>query len=300
MGTSVDCFGLTDCGRVRRLNEDQFLIADLEKAMRVLQTSLPEYGRQSLSGCHHGKLFLVADGIGGHSGGDLASGVAVEAVARYVLQTMPWFFQLQDGREADLEQDLKAALDRCQRRVESAAVATGHFEMGTTLTMAYLLWPRMYVVHAGDSRCYLFRDGWAHQITRDHTVAQRMVEQGLLSAEEAGGSKWSHALVECVGGGSSQLNPDVYKATLRSSDTILLCTDGLSKYVEAETIGTIIRTAGSAEAAARQLVAAANDAGGDDNITAVVARCTDDVSSATTPANGTIFLPRARPADSFL
>lgn len=292
MGITIDCFGLTDRGQVRHRNEDQFLVADLDKAMRVLQSSLPEGERGQLSGAHHGKLLLVADGMGGRSGGEVASEVAVETVARYVLHTMPWFLQLQDGREPDMEVELKAALIRCQKQVRSAATATGHHQMGTTLTMAYLLWPRMYVVHAGDSRCYLFRDGTAHQVTRDHTVAQRMVEQGLLSAEKAEGSRWSHALVECIGGSSGEVHPDVYKATLHPGDTVLLCTDGLSKYVKGPRILELVEESGTAASAARRLVAAANAAGGDDNVTVVVARTSARVStSADTPVDGTAFLP---------
>jgi protein phosphatase len=289
---TVDCFGLSDRGQVRRLNEDQFLIADLDKAMHVVHTSLPDREREHLSGAHHGKLLIVADGMGGRSGGEVASGVAVETVARYALHTMPWFFQLQDGREADLESELKAALEKCQRKVQTAGAVTGHREMGTTLTMAYLLWPRLYVVHAGDSRCYLFRNGQAHQITQDHTVAQRMIERGLLSPEEAAESRWSHALVKCVGGGSGELNPDVYKATLQAGDTLLLCTDGLSKYVAADVILEILNAAGSAAEAAGQLVDAANAAGGDDNITVVVARLAD-AGTAVSPtlADAVAFLP---------
>lgn len=295
MAIKLDCFGLSDRGRVRRHNEDQYLVADLAKAMQVIQTSLPDGSLRRLSGAHHGKLLLVADGMGGRSGGEVASGIAVEAVARYTLHTMPWFFQLQEGREADLENELKAALERCQQKVETAAAATGHSEMGTTLTMAYLYWPRMYVVHAGDSRCYLFRGGKGHQITHDHTVAQRMVDQGLMSAEQAAESRWSHALVKCVGGGTSDLNPDVYKANLQAGDTILLCTDGLSKYVDGTRILELIGQTGPAEAAARRLVDAANAAGGDDNITVVVARVTAETDGEpATVTDGTSFLPAVK------
>jgi protein phosphatase len=295
VGIAIDCFGLTDRGHVRRLNEDQFLVADLDKSMRVSQTSLPDDHRASLSGVYHGKLLLVADGMGGRSGGEVASGVAVESVARYALHHMPWFFQPQDGREADLEHELNAALVRCQQQVRTAAAATGHREMGTTLTMAYLLWPRMYVVHAGDSRCYLFRNGSAHQVTRDHTVAQQLVDQGLLPPDKAETSRWGHTLVECIGGMKPDVHPAVYKVTLRPGDTVLLCTDGLSKYVTGERILEVIEDTDTAEDAARRLVEVANAAGGDDNVTVVVARISgpapeEDVMADTRP-DGTALLP---------
>src|SRR5262245_1352107 len=224
MGITVECFGMTDRGQVRRLNEDQFLIADLAKSLEVAQSSLPEGEHRRRFGVQHGKLLVVADGMGGVAGGEVASGLAIQTVTNYVLNTMPWFFRVQDGREPELEDELKTALEECQRRVGAAAEQSNLRRMGTTLTMAYILWPRLYVVHAGDSRCYLFRGGRGHQITRDHTVEQQMVERGILSPEEAETSRWSHALWNCIGGGSQEINPDVYKATLQPVDTLLLCT----------------------------------------------------------------------------
>jgi protein phosphatase len=273
MAIVVDCFGLTDIGKVRTNNEDQFLIADLSKSMRVLQSSLPDEDRTRKFGVHHGKLLLVADGMGGVAGGEVAAGVAVHTVASYVLNTMPWFFQVQDGREKELEDELKTALEACQRSVEAAATdQPGRPPMGTTLTMAYLLWPRLYVVHAGDSRCYLARGGRMQQITRDHTIAQQMVEQGLLSPSEAEDSRWSHVLWNCIGGGTQDLSPEVYKATLQAGDTVLLCTDGLSKTVPEGRIMEILLKVGKIEEACRQLVSEAILGGGLDNITVVLAR----------------------------
>ncbi len=293
MSVTIECFGASDRGKVRRINEDQFLIADLAKALQISQTSLSDEERRHLSGVNHGKLLLVADGMGGRSGGEVASGLAVETVARYALNTMPWFFRLQDGREADLENELRSALEECQRSVEAAATLTGHKQMGTTLTMAYLLWPRMYVVHAGDSRCYLHRGGRIEQITRDHTVAQRMVDEGLMPAETAAASRWSHALWKCVGGETGEVHPDVYKAKLAAGDTVLLCSDGVSKYLPETLIAQVLGEAGSSEQAARRLVQAANDAGGDDNITAVVARCHGLPETGELPRlEGTAFLPK--------
>jgi serine/threonine protein phosphatase PrpC len=143
--------------------------------------------------------------------------------------------------------------------------------MGTTLTMAYLLWPRLYVVHAGDSRCYLLRQGGLRQITKDHTVAQQLVERGAMTPEQAEQSRWSHVLWNCIGGGTRELNPDVYRATLQLGDSLLLCTDGLNKCVPDEAIQEVLAREGTAEDACRRLVALAHDHGGPDNVTVVVA-----------------------------
>jgi serine/threonine protein phosphatase PrpC len=293
MSITIDCFGLTDRGQVRHKNEDQFLVADLCKSMTVLQTSLPEEDRTRRFGVHHGKLLLVADGMGGVAGGEVASGVAVQSVTRYVLNTMPWFFRVQDGREEELEGELRTALEACQRSVEAAAngAAFGQHRMGTTLTMAYLLWPRLYVVHAGDSRCYLVRGGRAHQVTRDHTVAQQMVERGLMSPEQAEESRWSHVLWNCIGAGTTTLQPEVYKATLQAGDTVLLCTDGLTKHVSPGRIVELLERAGTTEEVVRRLVDAANAAGGSDNITVVVGRLQIADGTDETAVEGTAYLP---------
>jgi protein phosphatase len=217
-------------------------------------------------------LLLVADGMGGHADGQRASALAVQTLSNYVLNTMPWFYRLPECPGADLEGELKSALEECQNQLESAGEGEpSRKRMGTTLTLAYLLWPRLYVVHAGDSRCYLSRRGRLEQITHDHTVAQQMVDRGALEPGEVENSRFSHMLWNCIGGGSHDLNPDVYKAGLEIGDTLLLCSDGLSKVVSPADIREVLARPCSAEAACQELVTRANAAGGPDNITVVVA-----------------------------
>jgi PPM family protein phosphatase len=277
MRGKIDCYGLTDSGKVRTVNEDQFLVADLNKSMLIHQTSLTHEDHTRLFGGSQGQLFLVADGMGGHAEGKRASTIAVQSMSHYLLNTMHWFFRLEENREEDLEEELKAALEMCQESIQNAA-ESGAFEprkMGTTLTMAYMLWPRLYVLHAGDSRCYLLRDSRLEQITTDHTVAQQLVDSGALSPEEAQESRWSKVLWNCVGGDSNDLKVDVYKATLQIGDTLLLCTDGLNKPVRDEEILKTLRQKQTAKELCRQLVDAANAHGGPDNITVVVAHFHD-------------------------
>lgn len=272
MRHALDCYGMTDIGRVREANEDQFLIADLDKSMLVRQTSLPPDDHTRLFGPHQGHLFLVADGLGGTAGGRKASRLSVETVIRYVLTTMPWFFRLNEDEEHDLGEELRTALEACQVSVKEAQAADpGRGRMGTTLTMAYVLWPRLYVVHAGDSRAYLFRAGKLHQITKDHTVAQRLVEAGQMAPEQAEESRWSHVLYNCIGGGRDDLNPDVYKASLQVGDELFLCSDGVTKHLSDARLAGWLQS-GRAEAVVKQIVAEANEAGGTDNITAILAR----------------------------
>jgi serine/threonine protein phosphatase PrpC len=274
MPIAADLFGITHPGRVRESNEDQFLVAELNKSLLVVQTSLDRDDHTRLFGGPPGKLLLVADGIGGARGGKRASGLVTETVLRYVLDTMHWFFRVQQGEESDLVDDLRTALGECQKAVQAAAGANPeHGRMGTTLTLAYLLWPRAYVIHVGDSRAYLYRKGELRQITHDQTVAQRMVDEGLLKPDEAEGTRWSHVLYSCISARSEALNAEVHRVALQAGDTLLLCTDGLAKPVADDAIAGHLAAlpAAGAEAVANRLVAAANDAGGPDNVTVVVA-----------------------------
>lgn len=274
MRVTADCFGLSDPGRVRESNEDQFLIAELSKSLLVRQTSLAAADHTRLFGGPPGELLVVADGIGGAPGGKRASGLVVQTLTRYVLETMHWFFRLQQGEESDLVDELRAALTACQQAVERGAAAEPeHDRMGTTLTLAYLLWPRAYVIHVGDCRCYLLRDGRLQQVTRDQTVAQRMVDEGLLEPAKAEDTRWAHVLLSCISARASSLNADIYKADLKVGDTLLLCSDGLGKPVPDDEIARHLGLAAAdgSEAAARRLVDAANAAGGPDNVTVVVA-----------------------------
>src|SRR5262245_30744397 len=123
MRGKMDCFGLTDTGKVRESNEDQFLIAGLDKSMLIHQTSLSHEDHTRLYGGSQGQLLLVADGMGGHAAGKRASALAVETLTRYVLNTMPWFFRLPEGQEADVESELRTSLEKCQESIERAASA---------------------------------------------------------------------------------------------------------------------------------------------------------------------------------
>jgi protein phosphatase len=217
-------------------------------------------------------LMMVADGVGGHAGGKQASAIAVNTLARFVLNTMPWFFSLDEEHDDDLLEDFKQALAKCDEKVQARARKDADLRrMATTLTMAYVVWPRLYVVHAGDSRCYLLRGSELEQVTTDHTVAQQMVESGILPADRAETSRFSHVLWNAVGG-SSELSPDLYKARLEDSDVVLLCTDGLPKYVGDDTIKQVLARRASAEESCSKLIEAATREGGSDDITVVVTK----------------------------
>jgi len=276
MAGKMDCYGRTDIGRRRETNQDQFLIADLVKSMQVHQTSLGLDHQTRLFGHSLGKLLVVADGMGGAAAGERASQLAIDALATYVLNTLDWFFRLDAGREQDFVTELEDALRRCQQEIEREVQKSPRKQgMGTTLTMAYIIWPRLFLLHVGDSRCYQIRDGKMLRLTTDHTVAQQCVEAGTLQPEEAEQSRWSNVLWNFLGRNDDDIAPEVHKVELQLGDSLLLCTDGLTKHVTDERLVKQFRGGKTAREICDGLVAAANEAGGSDNITAIVARFVD-------------------------
>lgn len=281
MQGKIDSFGMTHQGKVRRRNEDQFLIADLNKSLRLHQSSLSIDDNETLFGGSQGQLLMVADGIGGHSGGERASQLAVQAITTYVLNTMPWFFRLDPDSDEEYREELVAALESCQREI--LAESTAHPEdagMGTTLTMGYLIWPKMYVMHVGDSRCYLHRDAQLNQLTRDHTVRQQLIDAGI-SQDDSFAGLWANTLWNSLGA-ENDTSPDVFRIDLQLGDSLLFCTDGLTKHVSEERIESSLAGTENAETVCRTLIDEANRDGGSDNITLVVARFldSDDVKYA--------------------
>jgi protein phosphatase len=265
------CFGLTDRGKVRPSNEDQFLVAELAKALRVLHTSVTQPSLQQSSGRNY--LLVVADGIGGSAGGERASALAIDSVESFVLETCQWCDQLRGREEDALFADFRRAVARAHARVLAEGSAHPALRgMGTTLTLALCLDGELFVAHAGDSRCYLFRDGLLYQLTADHTVAEELVRQGALSPDEAAQSRWSHVVTNAVGGSTAEMKVELHKVRLQAADVLLLCSDGLTGMVSDAELARVLRDQAYPEAACRRLVARANEAGGKDNITVIVAR----------------------------
>jgi PPM family protein phosphatase len=267
---SVRSFGLTDAGKVRATNEDQFLIAVLLKALQVEQTSLPQ--RKVQHSNDRSYLFLVADGMGGHAGGEQASALAIDSVETFILGTFKWFAQFKGPEQDQVLADFQGALGQANARVLAEAAERPELRgMGTTLTLAYSLNDVLFVAHVGDSRCYLCRHGILYRLTRDHTLVEEMVRRGALAAEEAAQHCWRHVITNAVGGNSADLKVEVHKLHLEGGDQVLLCSDGLTEMLPEEEINQILHAEDEPEQACRRLVTRANEAGGRDNITAVVA-----------------------------
>jgi protein phosphatase len=248
------------------------LIARLRKSVDVLTSSLPPEQCSPLV-TRDGYLFLVADGMGGHAGGDRASSFVVQEAITHVVETAKWFFRLDDPDEEVRLRLLRESLEKVDRRlIEAGKNDPALAGMGTTLTALSILGDDGFIVHVGDSRAYLFRDGALEQLTRDHTLVQELVRQGLLSPEAARTHRLRHVLTNVLGG-MPGVEGEIVKLRLADGDRLLLCTDGLHGSVPDDQIGEILRRLPSPEEACRDLVAAALAQRGRDNVTAVVVAC---------------------------
>lgn len=273
--TYPDVFGITDRGRTRSHNDDHFLISDLERSLFIRASSVGHSGPRRPVTTRQAHLYIVADGLGGHGGGEIASSVAMDAVADYVLEAMPWFAQIDRAHTEAQSDELRAALLQSQQRVFSVAARKGlsHMKMGTTLTIAYVAWPALYVVHAGDSRCYISRGDQLWRMTTDHTLAEAM--QRFSGGAPDGGEPprhLSHVLTNAVGAGSAELSAEIRGAELAPGDRLLLCSDGLTAHVSDDEIARALACDQPSAETARELVDLANERGGSDNVTVVVAR----------------------------
>jgi protein phosphatase len=282
---TVKAFGITDKGKVRTTNEDQFLIAELTKAMRVWQTSLPEPKVQV--GEEHAHLFLVADGMGGHQAGERASALAVVAIEQFTLNTFKWFFGSDDAEAQKVLTQFQSALG--QADVSILKEAAEHPElsgMGTTVTMAFHLGTQLCVVHVGDSRAYLYRDGELHQLTEDHTLMADMVRSGALRPDQVAGHRLRHVITNVVGGPSPGVNVEAHAFEVQAADRLLLCSDGLTEMVTNEAIAATLDAEPAPEVGAKKLLAQANEGGASDNITLLIVRFDPADSDAGNPRDG--------------
>jgi serine/threonine protein phosphatase PrpC len=271
--TRIDAAGLTHVGRHRPTNEDAYLIATLQRSMVVHDASPAAHGW--FAGESAGSMLIVADGMGGQGGGDVASRVAVDTVTSHLLNCMPWS-TVSGGPRLDrnaslpgVRQELSSALVASDQEVKTAGAQNGSPNMGTTLTMALVVWPVLYVAHVGDSRCYLLRGSRLERLTKDHTLAQRIAEESSESV--AATSRLHHILWNSLGASKELPQPEITRREMQADDVLLLCSDGLTKHVtDAQLAATLSSIDSTAECCAA-LVEGANAAGGTDNITAVVA-----------------------------
>src|SRR5438067_6135045 len=272
----VELHAKTDVGRVRRGNEDNFLLLDLTAA-RAWSGSDGAENPEDMSEFalgEHGLVLVVSDGMGGALAGDVASRMAIEAVRDVLMGTNT------DGNGCDPD----SSLVECLRHATMEANKNIHYKsledsrcsgMGATLTGAAVKDDKLDLIQVGDSRAYVMRGQQIRLATKDQSLVQQLVDVGQISEAEAETHMFRNVILQALGA-QNELTPATARIQLRQGDMLLLCSDGLSGKLRNEDIRQIIADADDVEAACSALVQAANDRGGEDNITVVLARFTGE------------------------
>ena len=282
----IDVFGLTHAGLVRPSNQDHFLTAALGRELKILQTSLqqplPELTVMPDLPTTERAAFLavVADGVGGGAQGEEASRLAVEEVTTYIARSLHFFYT----RDAADDSTFREALEEAARQSHAEILRQANDDatragMATTLTLWIGVWPDAYLLQIGDSRYYMLRAGELTQVSRDQTVAQDLIDRGVLTPGKAQNTRWAHVLSSALGGPDT--TPTVSRIRNDWTTIHLLCSDGLTKHVTDERIREQLLTMTSARQVCEDLLQDALDGGGRDNITIVVGRAVPSEETAT-------------------
>jgi protein phosphatase len=277
-GTSVplhvEAAARTHTGKVRTNNEDHYFVARVARSLHTVTTNLPE-GDIPLRFDTEGYVLVVADGMGGAAAGEVASRMAITTLVNTILEVPDWIMKLD-------EENARRVMDRWSqyyRRVDRAL--TDHAQndpnltgMGTTMTVVYSVESDLCVAHVGDSRFYLYRKGSLQQLTRDHTQAQALVDAGMLRRDDVATSRLKHVLIHALGVGDPTFDVEMQRLRLQPGDRILLCSDGLTDMVDDASLARILAEPHEPERLCADLVEAALERGGRDNVTVIVAEYT--------------------------
>ena len=268
----LDLFGLTHPGLVRTANQDQFLLCTVHPQVVVHGTSLADTSAITLRGQRVATIMLVADGVGGSADGSEASRLATVAVIEYFASAMRCWHAAGSASEEEFTEALRsAAIEAHRRGKEQAAVQLDGRKMATTLSVGIVVWPWLYVVQVGDSRCYYYDEGVLRQVTRDQTVAQEMIDRGALTPERAQNSPLHHVLSSAIG--ADEALPEISRVDVSKRGGItLVCSDGLTKHVSDDEIAAECARMTSSEQLCRLLLELVLARGGSDNVTIVAGR----------------------------
>lgn len=263
-GTALT-FARTDRGRTRDHNEDTFLVADLTETRVMVHSEA-----RTMPLGERGLLFLVADGMGGAAAGELASAMAADLIHGHLAGT--WAQETTPPSPDRFARCLREAVELANLQIHGYTKAHPEVRgMGTTATVAGVLGQMLYLAQIGDSRAYLVREGTAVQLTKDQSLAQRLVDAGELTEAEAATSPRKNIILQALGP-DPQVKVDLTVQELAAGDLLVLCSDGLSNLVPRDEVAELSRAHGALETLAGALIDLANTRGGPDNITVVLAR----------------------------
>jgi protein phosphatase len=273
-------------GKVRAVNEDSFMVVRRRRERDVILSSIPvELLPQPEQAAY---ALAVADGMGGHAFGELASLLALQTGWEMGEDEVKWPVKINDRESTELKEKAAVLFRKIDRTIHEAVAEQPRLAgMGTTLTICYVAGPELFVMHAGDSRAYLHRGGTLQRLTRDHTLAQTLIDAGLAVPGSPEERKRRHVLTNCLGGPKLSVHVDVDHLRLEDGDRLLLCTDGLTDHADDREIADLLERHPAPDDACRALVDFALEGGGKDNVTAVVGRFSfpePDLTGASTPA----------------
>ena len=267
----VDVSAQSHTGLRRANNEDHFFVTRLGRTLQTLITSLPAGDVPDLTE-EVNYVMIVADGMGGHAAGEVASRMAISALVSLALDVPDWIFKVDEEHAREIERRARTRVQEVgamlTERGERDAALRG---MGTTLTAVRSFGRDLLITHVGDSRAYLLRGGGLHRLTRDHTYAQLLIDTGQLAPGDPAVSRHRHVLTNALGGSREDVQVDTDQMQLKDGDRVLICSDGLTDHVDDEAIAGILGEATSSSDACEQLVQRALDGGGRDNVTVIVA-----------------------------
>jgi protein phosphatase len=273
--SQIDAWGLTHVGKVRSENQDHFFVGALASGGVVVDEGSADLSDvPTLSPATPGlerlaSLAVVADGVGGRAGGEEAARTVVQGLVAEVARSFGEVEQEEAKDPEAFSRMLQDAAFRCHQKLRSRA-GDGPGAPASTATLFLGLWPHAYLLQVGDSRCYIFQNGDLHQISRDQTWAQELIDTGAMARTMAERSRWANVLSSAVGGEDAR--PEVTRITRDWGDVVLLCSDGLTKHVSDDLIEERVRGMRSSRQLCERLLQDALDGGGSDNVTIVVGR----------------------------
>ncbi|MDQ2665298.1 MAG: protein phosphatase 2C domain-containing protein [Gemmatimonadota bacterium] len=266
----LDVFGLSHAGKVRAENQDHFLLATIHKRVHIHLTNLTQQQRLPMEDERLAVFAMVADGVGGGENGDEASATALEVAMHYMADSTDCYYRADGSDEQFIQLLQDAALKSHEAVIARAREVVDGRTMATTLTLWMGVWPYCYLLQVGDSRYYLYREGELTQVSRDQTIAQELLDQGVFTRAMAARSQYANVLSSAIGGDAA--TPVVTRMRSDWRNVHLLCTDGLTKHVPDELIRDRLANMTSARQVCEQLLDDALQAGGTDNVSIIVGR----------------------------
>jgi serine/threonine protein phosphatase PrpC len=274
MDVAIDLCGASDRGHDREENQDHYLIAELERSLRIRNTNLS--GLNSLDQAKpFGQVLVVADGIGSRNTAGRASQLVIEGILRHFGRTLGTNVESKTTSPVQVEDHLAAALREGHRLiVRETRAKRSHRGIGTGVTLALICWPQFHLAHVGHTRCYLYRQGQIEPMTTDHTLPALPMRVDRLDETPAaqGLTPSNHVLYNTLSGASDDYEPELSQFSLQRNDVLVLCTDGVSQHLTPDQIGEVLQSDDSAHVSVTRLLRLARTRRNHDDATIIVAK----------------------------